>query len=145
MANELYLSGDPSTETGLTITAKVYTLLGVQVGSDVTCTEVGTLGYYLGDMPSAGAGDYLVRFFSGATFKGEEVISWDGTERITLETLAGQIDAVLSDIADTDTLVSALNDLTPQQVRDAMALNHTNGTAGVDKFLRGLQALVIRR
>ena len=54
MANELVLP--PGNASGLTVTAKVYSQAGVQVGSDVSCTEVGSTSIYRGDMPTASQG-----------------------------------------------------------------------------------------
>lgn len=41
MANELEYYGDPSSDSGLTIMARVYNSAGVQVGSDVSYVDVG--------------------------------------------------------------------------------------------------------
>ena len=81
MANELNYFGKIS-ETGLTVTAKVYDASGAQVGSDVACTEAGSLAIYIGDMPTATIGQYGVRFFSGASLLGQGFINWDGTIEI---------------------------------------------------------------
>lgn len=112
MANELQFYGDPSSDTGLTITAKVYDNTGTQTGSDVTCTEVGSLAIYRGDMPTASAGKYVVRFFESTTFKGQGVIYWDGSAEITLNT----IDTVIAKASD----INALNDITAGEVVTAM-------------------------
>jgi hypothetical protein len=82
MANELQYSANPSTSSGLTITARVYDNAGAQVGSDVACSEVGSLALYLGDMPTAPQGEYLVRFFDAASMVGQGLIFWDGTAEV---------------------------------------------------------------
>jgi hypothetical protein len=67
MANEINIAQD----TGLTLTAKVYTLAGVQQGSTVSLTEVVT-GIYSGNFALTGVSDgrYTVLFFNGATIVG---------------------------------------------------------------------------
>jgi hypothetical protein len=81
MSNELQYYGYPD-QTGLTVTAKVYDAAGAQVGSDITTTEVGSLGIYTANMPSAPFGQYGVRFFSGATLVGQGFINWDGSKEM---------------------------------------------------------------
>lgn len=84
MADELKLFANPASDSGISVEAKVYTGLGVQVGNDVTCTEVGELAIYLGDMPTAGAGRYYMRFFNGdGALLSQAVIDWDGTQEVT--------------------------------------------------------------
>jgi hypothetical protein len=82
MANELKFFGDPDTDTGLTVIAKVYTPAGVQTGSDVTCTEVDSLAVYRGNMPAAVAGEYIVRFLNDSddSLLGQGSFFWDGTQ-----------------------------------------------------------------
>ena len=67
MANEINLTQD----TGLTLTAKVYTLAGVQQGSTVNLTEVAT-GLYSGNFSLTGVSDgrYTVLFFNSAVVVG---------------------------------------------------------------------------
>lgn len=98
MADELQYYGNPSNQTGLTVVARVYTAAGAQVGGDIACSEVGSLGIYIGDMPGAGAGLYGVRFFSGSTLLGQGTISWDGSEEIHPHDIAADI-AALNDIS----------------------------------------------
>lgn len=95
MSNELQFYGTPANDSGLTVVARVYNNAGVQVGSDVACAEVGVLAIYMGDMPTAGAGGYTVRFFNGATLMGQGPLFWDGTVEVTdltLDTLVKGID-----------------------------------------------------
>lgn len=82
MANELQYYADPTTDSGLIITAKVYDNTGTLVGSTITCTEVGVLAIYMGDMPSALAGSYVVRFFQEDVMIGQGIIEWDGTQEV---------------------------------------------------------------
>jgi len=92
MANELQYYGDPDKDSGLTIIARVYDAAGVQAGTDITCTEVGTLAIYMGDMPAAPAGMYAVRFHDGTRQIGQGCISWDGTAEITALTKDAKLD-----------------------------------------------------
>jgi len=78
MANELNYYGTLD-QTGLTVVARVYDSAGTQVGSDVSCSEAGSLAIYAGDMPTAPLGQYGVRFFNGTTLLGQGIINWDGT------------------------------------------------------------------
>lgn len=94
MANELQYYGDPANQSGLTVVARVYDVLGAQVGGDVATTEVGALGIYIGDMPAASAGEYGIRFFDGATLLGQGGLSWDGSAEITDTTLNTDIDSI---------------------------------------------------
>jgi hypothetical protein len=93
-------------DTGLTVTARVYNESGSPVGSDVTCSEVGSTAIYIGDMPSAAAGTYGVRFIASGEAVGSGVIEWDGTQEITGRD-------IVSDIADVQTAVDGLNDFDP--------------------------------
>lgn len=101
MANEIGYSGDPSNDSGLTILGRVYDSSGTQVGSDVTCTEVGSLAIYLGDMPTASAGLYLVRFFDGTTLKGEYTVQWNGS---SIETGIAEVDVVEGSLSVADAI-----------------------------------------
>jgi hypothetical protein len=94
MADELQYYGDPSSDTGLTVIARVYDNTGTLVGSDVTTAEVGSLAIYQGDMPTAGAGSYAVRFFNGTTMLGQGIIQWDGSAEVTEQTLNAQVTAL---------------------------------------------------
>ena len=83
MSNELQYYGYPD-QTGLTITAKVYDSAGIQVGSDVTCSEAGSLAIYKGNMPTAPLGQYGIRFFNGSILVGQGSINWDGSKEMGL-------------------------------------------------------------
>jgi len=77
MANEIVLG--PIANTGLTVTAKVYTLLGVQIGSTVSCSEAGSTGLYKGNMPSASQAVYRISFEAGTKHLGTYEMAWDGS------------------------------------------------------------------
>lgn len=99
MAGELQYYGDPASESGLTVVARVYDASGSQVGSDVSTTESGSLAIYIGDMPTASAGAFAVRFFNGATLLGQGVIYWDGSAEIDLSTTLDVNIASVNDVA----------------------------------------------
>lgn len=139
MANELVLNADPGSESGLTVTADVYGVDGVAVSTGVTMTEVGSTAIYRGNMPSAGAGTYLVRYFNGATLLGREDFQWSGTAEVTLQTLNSSISTLLANVANVDSDVAALNDLSAQDVRDALQLTATDGKRSIDKLLAEIE------
>ena len=82
MADELKLFANPQTDTGLTVIARVFDEDGVQVGGDVSCSEVGSSAIYLGNMPTAGAARYYVRYLDGVVLLAQEELDWDGTQEI---------------------------------------------------------------
>ncbi len=88
MADELQYWGDV-TETGLTVVARVYDGTPTQVGSDVPCTEQtpDPAGVYVGDMPVAPSGRYIVRYFSGSDLLAQEELFWDGSVLVNLQTV----------------------------------------------------------
>ena len=130
MANELHYYGIPSTQSGLTVIARVYDNTGTQVGSDVSTTESGSLAIYTGDMPTASAGQYGVRFFeSGQTDPlGTSYIDWDGSAEVTLATIAAQAASILS-------AVNGLNDFDPSN--DTVARVTLVDTTTVNTDMRG--------
>lgn len=158
--NELNYFGK-ITETGLTVTAKVYDSSGVQVGADVACTEAGALSIYIGDMPTAPIGQYGVRFFNGSVLLGQGFINWDGTKEIdfnldsTISSRLASVDYVEADNTSiaaiktkTDTLVNtdltgialsseiaALNDFNP--TLDTVARVTLVDTTTVNTDMRG--------
>ena len=73
-------------DTGLTLEARI-SQAGVQIGSNVSMTESGTLGgHYYADFPSANtAGAYIIEIFDGSTLKGDAVeFYWDGSNEVNL-------------------------------------------------------------
>lgn len=122
MANELQFYGSFS-QTGLTVTARVYDDSGVQVGADVTCAEAGTDAIYIGDMPTAAsAGSYGVRFISSGAIVGDGVIDWDGSNEVT----QGAVLAAIPSPAEIE--AALLNEGDGQQLIDAIAqaIGNTN-------------------
>jgi hypothetical protein len=83
MAKELQFYGDETTDSGLTVVAKIFDNNGSQVGSDISCPEVGSSAIYIGNMPSIAQGFYTVRFKSGTDLLGQGIIEWNGTEEVT--------------------------------------------------------------
>ena len=120
MANELNFYGRPQSDSGLSVVARIYTMAGVQVGGDIACAEVGTLAIYVGDMPTAAAGTYGVRFFDSNDFvRAQGFIGWDGAAEVTDQTLDAlaklrptltemEASAPLTDIADVSSLATAI-------------------------------------
>lgn len=102
MANELVLP--PGHASGLTVTAKVLNKAGVQVGSDVSCSEVGSTSVYRGNMPTASQGIYDVLFTSST---GEDLgtyeMAWTGSaERTSLDLATSASIAALNDLSTSD-------------------------------------------
>lgn len=119
MANELNFYGDLS-QTGLTVEARVYNSSGTQVGSNVSCSEVGTLAIYVGDMPTATIGQYGVRFFdSNSTLLSQGVINWDGDSEIilNLDIAVSTISSGSTDLTPVLNAISALNDISTSDIR----------------------------
>lgn len=115
MSDELQYYGAPE-DTGLTVTAKVYNNSGAQVGTDVSCTEVGVLAIYQGDMPTASSGIYVVRFTdSEDSLLGHGKIHWDGTVEIDESTVSADI-AALNNPSSSDNASA---------VWDALSSSHT--------------------
>jgi len=102
MANELNIA----LKTGLTVTAQRYQA-GAAVGSAISCPEVGSTGFYSGNMAGS-AGTYQLTFRSAGANVGSGSIVWDGTNEIATSTLTapqvrtelstelGRIDAAVS-------------------------------------------------
>jgi hypothetical protein len=104
MANELQYYGEPATDSGLTVVARLYDTVGAQVGSDISTSETGVLAIYRGDMPSSTpAGVYGVRFFdSNDNLLGQGVIEWDGNAEVTaLDLKNSTLDANIVSVTDT--------------------------------------------
>ncbi len=113
MANELVLP--PGNASGLTVTAKVFTQAGTQVGSDLSCSEVGNTSTYRGNMPTATQGVYLVRFDSSAgDFLGTYEMNWDGSaertvfDNATASAITGLNNLSVSDVTGAVPTVSAI-------------------------------------
>ena len=78
MAGEITYDG-LVTDSGKTLIAKVYSLSGTQIGTDVPLTEAGTTAIFNGDMPATGEGFYIFRVMEGNDILGRGRINWDGT------------------------------------------------------------------
>ena len=78
MANELNIA----LQTGLTITAQRFSG-GASVGSAIILSEVGSSGFYSGNMTGT-AGTYQLAFLAGGINVGSGVIIWDGTKELSV-------------------------------------------------------------
>lgn len=78
MANELNIA----LQTGLTVTAQRYNA-GASVGSTISLSEVGSSGFYSGNMTGA-AGTYQLAFIAGGANVGSGEIIWDGTNELSI-------------------------------------------------------------
>jgi antitoxin (DNA-binding transcriptional repressor) of toxin-antitoxin stability system len=109
MANELNIA---LAKSGLTVTAQRYQS-GAAVGSAISCPEVGTSGFYSGNMTGT-AGTYQVAFLASAANVGSGSIVWDGTAEVAPSTLtAAQVnaeaDTALADVGLTNTVTGRID------------------------------------
>lgn len=81
MANELNIA----LQTGLTVTAQRFSA-GAATGSAITLSEVGSSGFYSGNMTGT-AGTYQLAFLAGGTNVGSGQIIWGGISEIPVSTL----------------------------------------------------------
>ena len=104
MANELNIALPTS---GLTVTAQPYQS-GSAVGSAISLTEVGTSGFYTGNMTGS-AGTYQLAFVSAGSNVGSGSIVWSGTAEIPVSTFNPTTDTVanVTLCATTTTLTNA--------------------------------------
>ena len=102
MANELNIA----LSTGLTVTAQPYTA-GAASGSPISLSEVGTTGFYTGDMAGS-AGTYQLVFLASGATVGTGQITWSGTAEVPVSTLT-TADIPTSDI----TAIKAATDNLP--------------------------------
>ena len=77
MANELNIALPTS---GLAVTAQRYQS-GTAVGSAISLTEVGSSGFYTGNMTGS-AGTYQIAFRSASANVGSGSMTWDGTAEV---------------------------------------------------------------
>lgn len=82
MANELNIALATS---GLTVTAQLFQG-GATSGSPISLTEVGSSGFYSGNMTGS-AGTYQIAFIASSTNVGSGEIIWDGTNEVPVSTL----------------------------------------------------------
>jgi hypothetical protein len=150
MANELNIA----LTTGLTVTAQRYQA-GASVGSPISCPEVGTTGFYSGDMAGT-AGTYQLVFQSGAATIGTGQIVWSGTAEIPVSTLTtadiptsditaikSKTDNLPSDPADqslVEAAISALTIPTAAAIADEVRVELTAELANLDAPVSGATA-----
>jgi hypothetical protein len=79
MPNELNIA---LPRTGLTVTAQRY-INASAVGTAISLTEIGSSGFYSGDMTGT-AGTYQVVFLAGGANVGSGEIIWDGTNELSI-------------------------------------------------------------
>jgi hypothetical protein len=109
MPNELNIA---LATTGLTVTAQPYQN-GAAVGSAISCPEVGSTGFYTGNMAGS-AGTYQIAFRAASANVGSGSIVWDGTNEIAPSTLtAAQVnaeaDTALADVGLTNTVTGRID------------------------------------
>jgi hypothetical protein len=125
--------------TGLTVTAQVYTA-GAASGSPISLSEVGTSGFYTGNMAGS-AGTYQLVFLSGGATVGTGQINWSGTAEVPVSTLTtadipsaaisaiqAKTDNLPSDPADqslVEEAITALSIPTVVQIRSELDSNST--------------------
>jgi len=104
MANELNIALPTS---GLTVTAQPYQS-GSAVGSAISLTEVGSTGFYSGNMTGS-AGTYQLAFRSAGSNVGSGSIVWSGTAEVPVSTFNPSTDTVanVTLCATTTTLTNA--------------------------------------
>jgi hypothetical protein len=106
MANELNIA----LTTGLTVTAQPYAA-GAASGSPISLSEVGTTGFYTGNMTGSTGTYQLVFLASGATV-GTGQIVWDGTAEVassapSVVQIRQEMDANSTKLANLDATVSS--------------------------------------
>jgi hypothetical protein len=111
MPNELNIA----LKTGLTVTAQRYQA-GAAVGSAINLSEVGTSGFYSGDMTGS-AGTYQLTFRSAGANVGSGSIVWDGTAEVassapTVVQIRTELDSNSTKLANLDATISSRSTLT---------------------------------
>jgi hypothetical protein len=106
MPNELNIA----LKTGLTVTAQRYQS-GAAVGSAISCPEVGTSGFYSGNMAGS-AGTYQLTFRSAGANVGSGSIVWDGTAEVassapSVVQIRTELDSNSTKLANLDASVSS--------------------------------------
>lgn len=110
MVNELQLYSDPAVYSGDTVIARLYQD-GAQIGGNISTTEVGVSGNFLGNMPAGSPGDYVVIFYdSSIDIIGQGEISWDGSNELYL--LAPEVSEIRSEMEKAGTKLTAVKDKT---------------------------------
>lgn len=107
MPNELNIA---LPATGLTVTCQRYQS-GAAVDSAISCPEVGTSGFYSGNMTGT-AGTYQVAFISAGANVGSGSIVWDGTAEVassapSVVQIRTEMDSNSTKLANLDATVSS--------------------------------------
>jgi hypothetical protein len=125
MANELNIA----LSTGLTVTAQRYQA-GAAVGSAISCPEIGSTGFYSGNMTGT-AGTYQVAFLAAGANVGIGSIVWSGTAEVPASTFNPATDTVanVTLCATTTTLTNAPTVPSVVQIRQEMDTNSTQLTS----------------
>ena len=89
MANELNIA---LAKSGLTVTAQRYQS-GAAVGSAISCPEIGSTGFYSGNMTGS-AGTYQLAFLASSANVGSGSIVWSGTAEVPASTFNPATDTV---------------------------------------------------
>jgi hypothetical protein len=135
MPNELNIA---LATTGLTVTAQPYQN-GAAVGSAISCPEVGSTGFYSGNMAGS-AGTYQIAFRAAGANVGSGSIVWDGTAEVAPSTLtAAQVnaetDTALADVGLTSTVTGRIDAAISSRLAPSGTLatvtNLTNAPASV--------------
>jgi hypothetical protein len=135
MPNELNIA---LATTGLTVTAQRYQA-GAAVGSAISCPEVGSTGFYSGNMTGT-AGTYQLAFLASGANVGSGSIIWDGTAEVATSTLtAAQVnaeaDTALADVGLTNTITGRIDAAISSRLAPSGTLatvtNLTNAPASV--------------
>jgi hypothetical protein len=94
MANELNCA---TGQSGQTLIARLFKA-GAQVGSDINMTEVSSQGgYYSASVPNTlAAGVYFVLFLSGGNQIAVGQLDWNGTQEMTLSSIASAVWSILA-------------------------------------------------
>jgi hypothetical protein len=119
MANELNIALPTS---GLTVTAQPYQS-GSAVGSAISLTEVGSSGFYSGDMIGS-AGTYQLAFVSAGANVGSGSIVWSGTAEVassapSVVQIRQEMDSNSTKLANLDAAVSTRSTLTTGDIPSA--------------------------
>ena len=107
MANELNIA---LAKSGLTVTAQPYQA-GAAVGSAISCPEIGSTGFYSGNMTGS-AGTYQLAFIASSANVGSGSIVWDGTAEVassapTAVQIRTEMDSNSTKLANLDAAVSS--------------------------------------
>jgi hypothetical protein len=135
MANELNIA----LSTGLTVTAQPYTS-GAASGSPISLSEIGTTGFYTGDMAGS-AGTYQLVFLSGGAAVGTGQIVWSGTAEIPVSTLTtGDLPSVPSASSVAAAVRTELTEISNLDASVSSRLAATSYTAPANSDISAIKA-----